>query len=117
MQHDEPGSGAGSPEAEPSSEVVDLGADRGGRDVGKGRWLVNRVDDERAGLAVGGRVDVTDEQVAVTDVKGATAPEALGLEPSHLEEVLEAEELLGAARSWMRRSGKETLAAKPVGPE
>jgi len=84
---------------------------------GRGGGSLNRVDDERAGLAVGGRVDVTDEQVAVTDVKGATAPEALGLEPSHLEEVLEAEELLGAARSWMRRSGKETLVAKPVGPE
>jgi len=117
MQHDEPGSGAGSPEAEPSSEVVDLGADSGGRDVGKGRcsWiaLTTSVPALRSAVA---SMSPTSE-VAVTDVKGATAPEALGLEPSHFEEVLEAEELLGAARSWVRRSGKATLAARPVGPE
>ena len=93
------GRGAAGPlrlEAEPRSEVGDLAVD-GGRDgLGEADVLVDRVDDERAGLAVGLGVELPDEPVVVQDRQREVAPAALVLGLVHLEDVLEAPELLGA---------------------
>jgi MFS family permease len=88
--------GSGDPEAEPVGEVLDLGVDAGGHGRGEGHILVDGVDDEHAGLAVGGRVQLADEPVAVQDGQGVVPPPALVPGLVHLEDVLEVEELLGA---------------------
>ena len=83
-------------EPQPRCEVGDLAVDRGAHGLGEADVLVDRVDDERAGLAVGLGVELPDEPVVVEDRQRVVAPAALVLGFVHLEDELEAEELLGA---------------------
>ena len=64
--------------------------------LGEADVLVDGVDDEGAGLAVGLGVELPDEPVVVEDRQREVAPAAFVLGLVHLEDVLEAPELLGA---------------------
>ena len=64
--------------------------------LGEADVLVDRVDDERPGLAVGLGVELPDEPVVVEDRQRVVAPAALVLGFVHLEDELEAEELLSS---------------------
>ena len=52
---------------EPASEVLDLAIHCGGHGLVEGHVLVDRVDPQHPGLAVGGGVELPDEPVAVQD--------------------------------------------------
>ena len=72
--------------------------------------LVDGVHTERRRLAVGGRVELSDEPVVVEDRQREVSPAPLVGRLVHLEEVLEVEELLGAD-AVVDRAGRRATAA------
>src|SRR5690242_16970491 len=63
---------------EPVGQVFDLVIYGGGRGLVEGHVLVDRVDPEHAGLAVGDGVELPDEPVAVEDRQREVPPAAFG---------------------------------------
>src|ERR1051325_10673160 len=82
--------------AEPRGEIVQLGLHCLRHRARELHVLVDRVHAEDARLAVGGRVELPDQAVAVENREGEVAPAALGRRLVHLERVFEVEELLRA---------------------
>src|SRR6266702_8868466 len=80
-------------QAKPASQVLDLAIHGGGHGLVEGHVLVDRVDPEHAGLAVGGGVQLSDQPVAVEDRQREVPPAALGGRLVHLQLVVELEQL------------------------
>ena len=81
---------------------------------GERRVLVDRVDEEPAGLAVGGGVELPDQPVAVQDRQGEVAPAPLRGGLVHLQDVLELEEVLHAHAVADHRVERRQQGGAPV---
>src|SRR5271163_4996381 len=82
-------------QAEPVRQVLDLTVDGRGHDLGEGDVLVDRVDPQHPGFAVGGGVELAHQLVGVQDRQREISPPALGRGLVHLQLVVELKKLDG----------------------
>ena len=102
-------------EAQPRSELIELGS--GGRDRRRShrRREVQRRNPQHAGVPVGLRVRPPDDPLVVHDRQHVVAPAALGDRHVDLELVVEVEQRLGdVRRSYTRRSNGDRSAVRPT---